>query len=170
MGFEQVIEFVLAHEGGYVRDPVDKGGETQWGISNRAYPSLDIRNLTREKAIEIYKRDYWDLMSCQMLPPDVAFVVMDTGVNCGTYRAGVLLQMACNTVLRSAGIELFVDGLIGSKTIASANMRSGEGIAGEMLLKRLAFYRGLVKRDMSQSKFLGGWLNRVIDLYQEIRK
>ncbi|WP_425526518.1 glycosyl hydrolase 108 family protein [Xanthomonas oryzae] len=50
---------MLSHEGGYVNDPRDPGGETQWGISKRAYPELNIRALTRDQAIEIYRRDYW---------------------------------------------------------------------------------------------------------------
>jgi len=56
--FERCIAFVLRHEGGYVNDPRDPGGETKYGISKRAYPGLDIKNLTEEQAKEIYRQDY----------------------------------------------------------------------------------------------------------------
>lgn len=170
MTFEAAVAFVLDHEGGLSIDSADHGGVTNWGISSRAYPGLDVRNLSRQDAIDIYRRDYWDVMCCGKMPPDVAMVLLDTGVNCGTYRAGVLLQLAINSALKSSGFEIFVDGFIGPKTIQAANMRQGEGVACEMLLKRLAFYRGLIKRDRSQGKFVGGWLARVIDLYQKVRK
>uniref|UniRef100_UPI0039E582BF glycosyl hydrolase 108 family protein n=1 Tax=Klebsiella pneumoniae TaxID=573 RepID=UPI0039E582BF len=58
--FDDLIGRVLGHEGGYVNDPRDPGGETQFGISKRAYPNVDIKGLTRETAISIYKRDFWD--------------------------------------------------------------------------------------------------------------
>ena len=53
MTFEEAVKSVLKHEGGYVNDPKDPGGETNFGISKRAFPDLDIKNLTEEDAIEI---------------------------------------------------------------------------------------------------------------------
>ena len=57
--FDSAIDNVLHYEGGYVNDPLDPGGETKFGISKRSYPNLDIKNLSRNKAIEIYYKDYW---------------------------------------------------------------------------------------------------------------
>lgn len=71
MKFEEAVEFVLAYEGGYVNDPNDPGGETNFGISKRAYPNVDIKNLTREDVIDIYRRDYWDRCRCGELPSGV---------------------------------------------------------------------------------------------------
>ena len=59
MSFYIEIENVIKHEGGYVNDPSDPGGETKYGISKKAYPKVDIKNLTLDDAIEIYKDDYW---------------------------------------------------------------------------------------------------------------
>lgn len=168
MGFDQAVEFVLAHEGGYAHDPRDAGGETNFGISKKAYPGVDIRNLTREGAKLIYKRDYWDMMRCDELDSRVAMVVFDTGVNCGVYRAAVILQMACNERLRGSGRELFLDGSIGPKTIEAAN--SFPDVADMMLLKRLVFYRNLIRRNHEQAAFLSGWVNRVLDLHLEVTK
>ena len=50
--FNNIIEVVLKHEGGYVNDPKDLGGETKYGITKRFYPDVDIKNLTKEKAKE----------------------------------------------------------------------------------------------------------------------
>ena len=57
MDYKEIISKVLEHEGGYVNDPKDLGGETNFGITKRWYPDLDIKNLTKEDAIEIYKKD-----------------------------------------------------------------------------------------------------------------
>ena len=56
--FSEIIPIVLRHEGGYVNDPLDKGGETNYGISKRSYPHLDIHSLTLADAKTIYKRDF----------------------------------------------------------------------------------------------------------------
>ena len=58
--FDEIIEVVLEHEGGYVNDPKDPGGETNFGIAKRSHPDVDIKNLTKESAKEIYKEVYWD--------------------------------------------------------------------------------------------------------------
>ena len=57
--FDLAIPVVLENEGGYIWDKNDPGGETHWGISKASYPALDIKNLTKEQAIAIYKRDFW---------------------------------------------------------------------------------------------------------------
>ncbi len=56
--FAVALEKVLAHENGYVNDPDDPGGETKFGISKRSYANLNIKDLTREQAAEIYYRDF----------------------------------------------------------------------------------------------------------------
>ena len=47
--FDKYFEELIGHEGGYVNDPDDRGGETKYGISKLSYPSLDIKNLTIER-------------------------------------------------------------------------------------------------------------------------
>ncbi len=82
--FTAAVEKTLEHEGGYVCDPHDPGGETNFGISKRAYPHLDIRHLTKDQAIAIYHRDYWLPSGCDSIAdPDVAGLVFDLAVNCG---------------------------------------------------------------------------------------
>jgi lysozyme family protein len=91
--FPRALQFVLKWEGStYSNDPADPGGETRWGISRRAYPDLDIANLTEPQAVAIYQRDYWTPAGCDDLPWPLDMIVMDTAVNMGTGRAKVLLQ------------------------------------------------------------------------------
>lgn len=85
--FTLAVTFVLSHEGGYVNDPVDPGGETNYGISKRQYPNVDIKGLTRQDAVGIYKRDYWDALNCGDMSFDIACAVFDTAVNMGAGRA-----------------------------------------------------------------------------------
>lgn len=81
--FDQAVGMVLKHEGGYVNDPTDPGGETKYGISKRAYPKVDIASLTVDGAKAIYKRDYWDAIGADQLPPNVRYAAFDTAVNMG---------------------------------------------------------------------------------------
>ncbi len=71
--FDKLIDRVLSHEGGYSNDPQDPGGETQWGISKRAHPDVNIKALTRAQAIDIYRADYWDKIKGDQLPAGIAF-------------------------------------------------------------------------------------------------
>lgn len=84
---------MLQREGGYVSDPADTGGETNFGISKRAYPNLDIPNLTPEQAAAIYKRDYWDAINADQLPANIRELAFDAAVNQGVgWTKGALAQ------------------------------------------------------------------------------
>lgn len=85
--FDSAFAIVVNHEGGYVNNPADPGGETKYGISKRAYPTLDIANLTLEDAKAIYKRDYWDALNLDSEPYDHALCLFDCAVNQGVGRA-----------------------------------------------------------------------------------
>lgn len=79
----RILDFILLREGGYVNNPKDPGGETKYGISKRAYPELDIKNLTVAHAKELYIRDYYSLVvDDKMTFPQKAFMT-DTAVNMG---------------------------------------------------------------------------------------
>lgn len=94
--FNRLIDRVLTHEGGYVNNPKDPGGETNWGIAKRSYPTLDIRALTREQALEIYYADFWVRSRASLLPKALAFQVLDLAVNSGTHYAIETLQRIAN--------------------------------------------------------------------------
>lgn len=85
--FTRAVEFVLKHEGGYVNNPNDPGGETNFGISKRVYPHLDIKNLTKDEAKRIYHSDYWLKAGCDVIEWPMCLVFFDTAVNMGIIRA-----------------------------------------------------------------------------------
>lgn len=102
--WEAAIASVLKHEGGYVHHESDPGGETNWGISKRSYPHLDIRNLTRDDAVRIYERDYWAQVP-DTLPDEVRWFAFDVAVNSGVGRMREWLAQD-QTLLGLAAIRL----------------------------------------------------------------
>ena len=76
------INRILGHEGGYVNNPKDPGGETNWGISKRSFPTL-----RREEAIEIYRKDFYDIIQGDKIASGVAYQLLDFAVNSGCSTA-----------------------------------------------------------------------------------
>ena len=148
--FDQCFEKVIGYEGGYTLDPKDPGGETNWGISKRAYPSIDIKNLTREGAKEIYKRDYWDRAQCDSLPPTLAFFLFDAAVNSGIGQAIRFLQ-------RAVGVA--DDGVLGPLTMSCVKRLDNESLCARFLGQRLDFMTRLSTWDY----FGKGWARRISD-------
>jgi lysozyme family protein len=87
--FDRAVALVIESEGGarYTHYAADPGGATKYGISQRAYPALDIAALTEEQAREIYYRDYWTPLGCEFLPWPLCYVLFDTGVLHGPTKA-----------------------------------------------------------------------------------
>lgn len=85
--FDLAFDWILKAEGGYVNNSNDPGGETNYGISKRAYPKLDIANLTKEKAKEIYRTDYWKKAGCDLRTWPENICIFDTAVNQGVTKA-----------------------------------------------------------------------------------
>lgn len=146
--FTRAVNFVLEHEGGYVNDSRDPGGETNFGICKRAYPALDIKALTRRDAISIYQRDYWTAAKCPLLPPAVAAMHFDTAVNQGVGAAARLLQEAAGTG---------VDGKIGPATLAAVGRKDVQTLLNEYAARRALRYAGTANFD----RFGLGWLRRL---------
>ncbi len=92
--FEKATERCLGHEGGYVNNPADPGGETNWGISKRSYPHLNIKELTRDDAKKIYFVDFWTEINADRLPASVAYQLYDFAINSGIETAIRKLQRA----------------------------------------------------------------------------
>ena len=91
--FSKAVDFTLSWEGeGGKADPGDPGGLTKWGITKRSFPDVDVANLTREQAIDLYHKYYWQRMGCDGLASPLDIVVFDTGVNCGPGNALGWLQ------------------------------------------------------------------------------
>jgi len=158
--WNESIEFVLAREGGYTLDENDLGGETNWGISKKAYPNLDIKNLTIEQAKEIYRKDYWNPCKCDELPSHLAIAVFDAAVNMGVKTSIRMLQTSLGVIS---------DGIIGDKTISAA-FKSGIGTARRLMAERMARYTSIITNNPTQQVFSVNWNYRVLYLYEIILK
>lgn len=155
--FPQASEYTLANEvfkgddGSYTHDPDDPGGETKWGISKRAYPDQDIKSLTKEQALALYKRDYWDRPRLGKLPQRLAVKVFDAGVNMGAATGVKLLQ-------RQLGVP--ATGVINDQTVKAAK-KADEGELLQGYVGALsAYYQRIVQRRPKSKKYLKGWLTR----------
>jgi len=159
MSFETVVHMVLEHEGGYVNHPSDPGGETKYGISKRAYPDVDIAELTKDDAADLYKRDYWDRIKGDDLPVGVACVVMDYAVNSGISRASKALQSVCGIANG--------DGVIGPNSLNAVwttVKNDGElTVVAAVCDQRREFIRGL----SIYETFGKGWERRITETYEK---
>jgi len=154
--FSLAVERTLGFEGGYANDADDPGGETNFGISRRSYPDVDIRGLTREGAIAIYRRDFWDKPGFGRIEsPAVAAKVFDMAVNMGAARAVRLLQQSSND---TRGRLVAVDGVCGAHTVEAVNARRDPGwLVDRLRLLAAAHYLALGK-----PRYLAGWLTRAL--------
>lgn len=120
--FEQCFAIIVGHEGAYDTNPADPGNwtggaiglgrlqGTNWGISAATYPNLAIADLKLADAQTIYRSDYWDRLHASDLPPALALLVFDAGVNNGVGQASRWLQTA---------VGARADGMIGPDTLAA---------------------------------------------------
>ena len=154
--FNQCFAIVVGEEGGLTNDAADPGGLTNWGISQAAYPSVNIRALTKDGAEAIYLRDYWTPAGCDKLPGPLALMVFDAAVNNGLERAKDWLQMA-------VGVK--ADGEIGPETLgaltkALAAPLGAQTVATEFLARRIDLMGGL----KTWGVFGLGWSRRLASL------
>jgi hypothetical protein len=135
----------LRPDGGYTNYASDPGGETKWGISKRAHPELDIKNLTLDRAFIIYKTDYYDIykglktypIDLDSVPVSLAVSIFDTGVNVGVGRTANWCRLTAKEKDPTASL----------------------------LSLRLEHYNKL-KENMPQ--YYNGWINRLNDLKKYI--
>lgn len=146
--FIAFMPFIFEWEGGYDNDPDDPGGETKYGIDKRSHPRENIKNLTKQRAQEIYWSEYWQKAKCEEFPENVGEVVMNIAVNAGHGRASKWLQ---------AAVGATVDGIIGPKTISAA-VEAGPCVAVALVDRMEEHYRSIAKGSLA--KFLKGWMNR----------
>jgi len=160
MRFEDCLARILKHEGGYVNDPLDSGGRTNLGVTQRVWEEFvghpvteaDMKALTPEKIAPMYKLKYWNPSYCEVLPKGLDYVVFDFAVNAGTGRSVKTLQQAIGCV---------ADGVIGPKTMAAINDAEPKDLIAKFSDARADFYQGIVARKPDQARFIKGWLNRV---------
>ncbi len=181
-GWAAAIELVLRHEGGFVNDPVDPGGATNFGISLRflkaeigddaALLALydadgdgdldagDMAALDRIEAIEIYRRAFWYRYDCGDFPALVGVKFFDLCVNAGSRQATLILQRAVS----ACGVRLVDDGALGPLTRngvrAVCESYGALPLKFAMRAEAAAFYRALIAAKPAFEKYRKGWLRR----------
>lgn len=158
--FTAALDEVLQHEGGFANHPRDPGGVTMLGVTKRTWEDWtgklasvdDMRALTREMVTPLYRKNYWDAVEADKLPPALALCVFDFAVNAGPGRAARMLQ-------RMVGAPQ--DGKIGPLTLAAVTgFVHTNGDAGTV-----KFYQDMRRdyyRSLSNFKTFGrGWMRRV---------
>lgn len=161
--FSRCLAYVLKSEGGYVNNPADKGGPTNYGITQAVYdeyrkshglPLQSVEDISGIEVEAIYLLKYWEPIQGDSLPSGVDYCTFDYAVNSGIVRAVRALQKA-------VGVD--VDGIVGPQTIAAAN--AAPDVIDAICDARLAFLKGL-----SNWKVFGrGWSKRVSDVRKQAK-
>jgi hypothetical protein len=154
MNFKEAFVKLLGHEGGYVNNPKDPGGETNWGVTKRVAEANGYRgsmkDFTQDDAQKIYLKLYWNAVKADDLPDPIRFDVFDAAVNSGVSQASKWLQ-------RAIGAQN--DGVIGTKTIEALKASNPFEIKLKFLSQRLSFMTELP----TWSTFGKGWARRIAE-------
>ncbi len=175
MDYKDAIQKVLQHEGGYVNNPADKGGPTNFGVTQKTFNAYmtsllqrpysstiaEIQNMPISTAITIYKKLYWDVIWGDKIKKySIAAAIFDQAINRGHVAA---LKQAQKV------LGLAQDGIIGNQTLTAINAAgatpdSETRFLNSYLQESILAYNTIVKNNPSQSVFLDGWLKRVQSL------
>jgi lysozyme family protein len=175
---DDIFKEIITREGGYVNHPDDKGGATCWGIAKKTARAHgyngDMRNLTQEQALAIYKADYWQgprYDEIAKLSYPIATELCDTGVNMGPSVQSKFFQRWLNAFNDQQQIypDLTPDGQIGPRTISALkSFLSHRGSEGEnVMLRALNCSQGQRYLELAEGReanesFIYGWIkNRV---------
>ena len=162
MSFKDAVKSTLEHEGGYSNHPDDKGGPTNYGITQGVairHGFGDVKYLSVSDAEFIYKTDYWDALCCgEFYDTALAEIVFDQAVNVGVSAAIKRLQSAYNSGLPET--PLIRDGVMGPKTLRAINRDPTKQLIIQFVALTYLYYANIVVRKPSQAAFLMGWLKR----------
>lgn len=178
LSVRSIAEEIVAREGGYVDDLDDPGGPTKFGVTIHTARRLgldldadgdvdaaDVRQLTRQQAVEIFVRDYFERPRIGMLPEALQPSVFDMQVNAGAQAVRILQRL-----LRDMGLEIAVDGVIGPETARAAQVAlemAPDHLVDAYGIARRNFYYALADRRPASRKYArrrdggkGGWITR----------
>ena len=158
--FKECLDLVLKSEGGWVNNPKDPGGETNFGVTKRVWeeyvghPVTTMKNLTPELVAPLYEQKYWRPCYGEILPRGLDFVTFSMGVNAGPGRSVKLLQQSIGCV---------PDGVIGPRTRGLISDSNCATLITKFSESRREYYRALKTFPI----FGKGWLARVDKEEQE---
>ena len=155
--WEPAISRVLEAEGGWVCDPADPGGETNFGISKKSHPREDISALTAERAREIYRKEYWEPMRLSEIGSPAVLLVFEAAVMSGPWVGAMLLQKA----LVACGHRVLLDGRIGPATLQAANAAPPAALCAALSAAVRQRLLGLIAARPELGRFKKGWIDRV---------
>jgi len=157
--FNTFFNWLVSWEGStFEDDKNDKGGQTRWGIDAASHPGLDIKNLTREQAAQIYWKESWTDLHIEEFPVGIGEVLSNIAINCGKGRLKWVQEIAGVTQ----------DGKIGPATIAAVNKLDRQEVINKLLTKLVVFYHAIGVGH--NAGFLKGWINRTNDLKDFVAK
>lgn len=176
--FDTMIEAILLEEGGYTNDPVDPGGETNWGITARVARANGytgpMRELPRTMAVMIYRKVYWMTTGYALVDAvshAIAGELLDSGVNMGIGTATKFLQRPLNAFNSGGALyrDVTVDGDCGPATVGALKVflavrgKEGEHVLLEAMNGlQCARYVELAEGNPAMEKYAYGWVrNRV---------
>lgn len=187
--FDRAFLVTMGHEGGYVNDKDDAGGETYRGISRRFHPSwpgwqyidqakgmdnfpavLKISKDLQADVLNFYRAQFWDRFNGDAVAevaPSLANELFDTAVNMGVHRAVIFLQQALNVLNRNQQIyaDLVPDGKFGTNTMKALQAYIGNDEPKLLLVVMNALqanhYLEYMGKDPVQEKYARGWFKRV---------
>lgn len=174
---DEMIDEILRREGGYVDHPNDRGGPTNFGITQdtlsryigRAALKSEVKNLSEDVARDIYERNYFEGPRINRLPEAIQPFIFDCAVNHGPRRAIKFVQSVVNQAGHQPNLD--VDGAMGPNTRKAAEWaleQMGDFFLKALMEERRNFYRTIVAASPSQEVFLRGWMNRVDEFEQEV--
>jgi lysozyme family protein len=163
----QAFNRIMEYEGGGRTHTVagDPGGTTKWGISQRAYPHVDVANLGKSEAFSIFEQDYWLRVRADVMPEPLQLPLADLAFNVGTGRAGKLLQRSINLCKQADGRDDFLeeDGMIGPATLGAIDETPPARLARVLFAYRMEYYLTLAETGMA--KCVHGWLRRAEEIH-----
>jgi lysozyme family protein len=165
--WDKSCDMVLAHEGGFTSDPRDKGnslpdgraGSTMLGCTQANWEAYvghqvtwdDMKKLTKDDVKPLYKKNYWDAVSGDLLPTGLDYAAFDFAINAGPAASRKMIQRALGVV---------VDGSIGPNTLKAIKSADAKDLMKKFSDAKTVFYKGLENFNV----YGVGWLKRVADV------